>query len=219
MPHCRAFYVLLLALVAQETAAQAPDIRSQAVQFVQSKFNRDAINESIRNYSKALPSRCKELEIGTKVNVLVFTPLQFSADGRKLVAGVWKEQVPVRACGVERLYNVLTHLRGDGGLQRTNLLPGTTRSDPALQRDAVPHAMRSAILKAPAGCKSFDVLDTAFLGRDESAQAEASKGRDMRPWRENWTTQTCDVQTVVLLTFIPDATGTTIAATIDQKSK
>jgi hypothetical protein len=79
--------------------------------------------------------------------------------------------------------------------------------------------MRSANLKAPAGCKSFDVLDTAFLGHDEGSQASDAKGRDMRPWRENWTTQTCDVQTVVLLTFIPDATGTTIAATIDQKSK
>jgi hypothetical protein len=210
---------LLLIIFAQEATAQQSAIASQAAQFLQSKFNRDAISESIRNYSKALPSRCKELEIGTKVNVLVFTPLQFSPDGRRLIAGAWKEQVTVRACGIERLYNVLTNLRSDGGLQRTNLLLGTTRSDPVLQRDAVVYAMGSATLKAPAGCKSFDVLDTAFLGHDAASQASGAKGRDMRPWRENWTTQACDVETVVLMTFTPDATGTTIAATTDRKPK
>jgi hypothetical protein len=215
----RGFCALLLIILAQEATAQQSGITSQAAQFLQSKFNRDAISESIRNYSNALPSRCKELAIGTKVNVLVFTPLQFSPDGRRLTAGTWKEQVTVRACGVERLYNVLTNLRSDGGLQRTNLLLGTTQSDPVLQRDAVAHAMRVASLKAPAGCKSFDVMDTAFLGREEASQASGAKGRDMRPWRENWTTETCDVQTVVLMTFTPDATGTTIAATADRKPK
>jgi hypothetical protein len=219
MPHHRAFCALLFAVFAQEAAAQPSGIGSQATQFLQSKFNRDAINESIRNYSKALPSRCKDLEIGTKVNVLIFAPLQFSPDGRRLVAGAWKEQVTVRACGVEKLYNVLTNVRSDGALQRTNLLLGTTRADPVLQRDAVPYAMRSAGLKAPAGCKSFDVLDTAFLGQQEASPAKDAKGREMRPWRENWTTQTCDAQTVVLMAFIPDATGTKIAATPVVKPK
>jgi hypothetical protein len=215
----RGFCGLLLVILAQSAAAQQPGITPQASQFLQSKFNRDAISESIRNYSKALPSRCKELEIGAKVNVLIFTPLQFSPDGRRLVAGAWKEQVTVRACGIEKLYNVLTNLRSDGGLQRTNLLLGTTRSDPVLQRDAAAYAMQSAGLKAPQGCKSFDILDTAFLGHDGASPVRGADGRDMRPWREHWTTETCNVQTVVLMIFTPDATGTKISATTGPKPK
>ena len=82
----RGLCALLLIIFVQEAAAQPPDIGSQADQFLQSKFNRDAINESIRNYSNALPSRCKELEIGTKFNVFVFYPLQFSPDGGSSLA-------------------------------------------------------------------------------------------------------------------------------------
>jgi len=147
--------------------------------------------------------------------------------------------VPVRACGVEKLYNVLTNLRSDGGLQRTNQLLGTTRfnhrdtagdhverlgdaadvGDLVLDQDAVAAAMRIASLRAPAGCKSFDIVDTAFLRHGEVSQAPGAKGRDMPPWLENWTTQTCDVETVVLMTFLPHPIGTTITATTGRKPK
>jgi hypothetical protein len=99
------------------------------------------------------------------------------------------------------------------------MLLGSTRADPLLQRDAVAYARTSASLRAPPGCKSFDILDTAFLGQGEASQAKSSGGREMRPWRERWSAQTCDVQTAVLMTFTPVVKGTTISATNDPKSK
>jgi hypothetical protein len=219
MSLCRGLYGLLVILFAQSAGAQQPDNKSQVTRFLQSKFNRDAVNNNIRLYGKALPGRCTDLEIGTKFTVFFITPIQFSPDGRRLVAGVWQERVPVRACGVERLYNVLTSLRNDGALVRSNLLLGSTRADPRLQLDSVAYARASATLRAPPGCKSFDILDTAFLGQGAAAQAKGPGGREMRPWRERWTTQTCGVRTTVLMTFTPHAKGTTIAATVDPKAK
>jgi hypothetical protein len=99
MSLCRIFCGLLVILSAQSAGAQQPDSKSQVAQFLQSKFNRDAINNSILSYGKALPGRCTDLEIGTKFTVFFITPIQFAPDGRRLVAGVWQERVPVRACG------------------------------------------------------------------------------------------------------------------------
>jgi hypothetical protein len=219
MSYCRGFCALLLIILTQEAAAQQPGIGPQAAQFLQSKFNRDAINESIRNYSNALPSRCKELEIGTKFNVLVFTPLQFSPDGRRLVAGVWKEQVTVRACGVEKLYNVQTNLRSDAGLQRTNLLPGHHAIRPCLAAGRCLLCDSYRQPQGPGRMQEFrysgHCLSRArrsFTGKRRQGARHAALAREL----DHADLRRADV---VLMTFTPDATGTTIAATTDRNPK
>jgi hypothetical protein len=209
---CVALLGSLLGSFPQELQAQTAPIDSQTAQFFKSRFNRDAVEERIRIYSRSMPGRCTQLQFSDKFTVFIFTPLKFSPDGRALVSGAWKEQVPVQACGIEKLYNIITTVRVDGALIRDAGLLGTTRASLVLQRDAVFYAAGLARTKAPAGCQMLDIADTQFVKFEGAAQAPPA--RDMRAWHENWTVQTCNVQTAVMMTFTPDATGTRIAATL-----
>ena len=115
-------------------------------------------------------------------------------------------------CGTDRLLNALTIIGPDGSLHTEALLPGTTITDPQLQRDSVPYAA-GAIGQLPPGCEQGGVVNTRFVGVDgEPPGTRPSPGGQPRPWTEVWTLQACSKRTDVTIHFTPDQTGTEIRA-------
>jgi hypothetical protein len=115
-------------------------------------------------------------------------------------------------CSQSGIFNVMTFVGKTGQIRTIGLLPGTTRANPILQRDAAQAALVGAFLRAPAGCKpsqSQRIIDTAFIEFSGAPAADVPSGRDPRPWKENWTVLVCNAQIIVPLHFTPDATGTT----------
>lgn len=73
------------------------------------------------------------------------------------------------------------------------LLPGVTRTDPLLQRDAHAAARSVAKVKKPDGCHRAVVTDTSVVAPPE--------GRE--PWVERWTYDMCGTPATVEMTFTP----------------
>ena len=124
-----------------------------------------------------------------------------------LTKGAWKQQVHEEGCGHERLLNVLVAVQGPGRIGTMPLLPGGTRGDPQLQRDGIRYAMIATQVAAK-DCKQGYVEETEFADQGD----KAIQGGKSPPWREVWTVVACGRKAQVPMRFIPDATGTTIAA-------
>jgi len=121
--------------------------------------------------------------------------------------GAWKEEVRQEGCGQDRILNVLGVVQGPGTLGTVPLLPGNTRGDPQLQKDAVQYAMIAAGASGK-DCAQGYVENTEFTDQGDKPVA-GGKGP---PWRELWTVIACGRKAQVTMRFIPDATGTTIGA-------
>jgi hypothetical protein len=210
---------LLCCLAPGTTSAQSSASQSQAAAFLRSSVNRNAVQDAAIRYSKSLPGGCTDVRFDPQFTVLAFAPLQFSADGKTLAGGIWKEQLRATACGTPRLFNILSTARGDGTIVRAALFIGTTRADPLLQRDASVQATMVAGVQGPPDCKEISIIDTAFVDHTGPAQVEGPPGRDMRPWEEKWTAHVCGAQIIVVLKFLPDEKGTRITSTINPKPR
>ena len=117
------------------------------------------------------------------------------------------EHVAVAGCARPWRVNVLVRVVSPGSLATIALLPGSTHADPVLQRDATLYAVAAAAAD-PKGCKPIYIADTAFLAADAGRPAIEGKPA----WSERWSVMQCKTRTDVEMRFIPDATGTTIAA-------
>lgn len=127
-----------------------------------------------------------------------------------VVAGAWKQIVSEQGCDESHALNVLVTMEA-GKRSMAALLPGETHAGPVLQRDAVPFAAQ--LLATIPGfrepdCKVLFVSETKYVGTSGEALPN-SKGP---AWKELWTLETCKQVAVVPMTFIPDATGTSISA-------
>jgi len=80
------------------------------------------------------------------------------------------------------------------------LLPGATKADPRLQRDAVGAAKAMAAARNPQGCERSWTTDTR----------ETEPYKDNKtPWVERWTFDLCGKKAVVEMSFLPGgASGT-----------
>jgi hypothetical protein len=150
-------------------------------------------------------------------------PVLFGANGQPS-GGRWTERLTYEGCSQPGLFsgvfNVMTFVEKSGQILTLALLPGTTRADPFLQRDALVYVARWFIAASghnrappPAGCKleTSHIIDTAFDGFSGAPAGDIPPGRGPRPWRENWTLLACNVPFMLFLQFTPDATGTTFA--------
>jgi hypothetical protein len=147
---------------------------------------------------------------GLAANVVVHVPPKFDASGRP-VSGRWQVMLRVQGCGETRTFNISYSVDPDGELRRLGTLPGTTVADPVLQKDGLMYAQMAMVKVAPADCKEYVFVDTAF----EALKPAAAGGR-ARPWTEKWTVRACGVEGVVRMHFTPDATGTQITAKTEE---
>jgi hypothetical protein len=136
-------------------------------------------------------------------------PIIADADGR-VGNGTWQQVVDEKGCGAERQLNVLM-IVDQGQVSASPLLPGTTRADFRLQRQAI-HSALDAIAATPGGteknCNVSYVANTEFLGTD----TETAPGGWAPPWREVWTLAACTQKVLVPIRFVPSATGITVTA-------
>jgi hypothetical protein len=107
---------------------------------------------------------------------------------------------------------------GDGALIRRLMLPGSTRCDPALQRDAamtVYTNVRTAVEKS-CEAKNFLIKDTEFVAFDPAAILNAKAGPNAHAWSETWSIVACGREITAHLTLTPDANGTSIKVALDN---
>lgn len=160
---------------------------------------------------KSLPTAIYHVSVNPMVSKLMV----FDTAGNP-TTGAAKFPVVQEGCGEKRILNVWAWVQTSAGCQnlpspRPSLaiapfLPGTTRADPQLQKDAVSYAWIAAG-GVDATCKSGHVAETEFL-EQENVALPGAKGT---PWRELWTLVWCVNRIQVPIRFIPDRTGTTIS--------
>lgn len=214
--HTLAATIALLFTVSHTIAQSAEQLRAHGIspaffQYLQSKSNRDVINQVIRAQVARLPGSCTDIAIDSKFNVIVLAPVDF--DGRAFTRGAWKEFVDATSCGRRRTHNVLTAVRPDGALQRSPMLPGSTRADIQLQGDAARMLYASLHAYADKGCQpsQFFIDDTKFVSMDSVPIPNAKAGPNARAWLEEWTALACGKAIPLQVRFTPDATGTGFA--------
>ena len=76
------------------------------------------------------------------------------------------------------------------------LLPGGTKTDPRLQRDAIRAAKTAAGTANPPGCEKSWVTDTREIEPYKDA---------VTPWSEAWKFDLCGKSTEVEMSFVPSA--------------
>jgi len=157
-------------------------------------------------------SPCSSAQLKRANKITIFKAMEFDSSGLA-VAGAWIEAVNEQGCGATRVLNVLAWIRDKKSLTSGALLPGTTRTEPVLQRDGAVSAFQAAYLAALAAgeakdCKTSFVADTEFIDQERVTAAGAKNS----PWREMWTVITCTKRMQVPMRFTPDATGTAIYA-------
>ena len=180
---------------------------------IASPEHQKAVKEAAQQGSAWANNRDEGATFAIAADVAVYQPLQLDAQ-RKPTAGAWRERVHAQGCGANRALNVLTFVKSPGRLVSGTLLPGTTRADPLLQRDAFRYAVLAAT--APANCRQPYIADTSFAGVEGAANASLPPERRSPPWKEEWIVSACEQRSVVTLHFVPDATGTNITASLNE---
>lgn len=206
------------ALAEAQTSQQlaARGISPVFAQYLNSKSNRDVINQVIRAQAARYPGACTDVVVDAKFNVLTIAPVQF--DGQRFTpGGAWKETVQANSCGKVRLHNVHTFVRPDGNLQRSPMLPGSTIADILLQRDAAGLVYVNIATRA-GDCPRTQhfIEDTRFVGWASKAIPGAKAGPNARAWEEEWIASACGKPMVLSVRFTPDATGTAFAVQLKK---
>jgi hypothetical protein len=166
-----------------------------------------------RRSTVVLNNQCSSARFTIMNKFTVYKPVSLDDSGA-IVAGAWKQVVSEEGCDDTRTLNVLVSVDPSShSLRFTPMLPGTTHADIVLQKDAVHYAVIAA--GGPkTNCKIGYVEDTEFL----HTVAEPIEGATSPAWDELWTLAPCTKQIRVTMHFIPDRTGTTIAATLRRNT-
>jgi hypothetical protein len=90
-----------------------------------------------------LQNPCPTAQYALEKKISFYKQPSFDSSG-KLVDGAWKQVVDEEGCGVRRILNVLVFAQGPNNVSVVPLLPGTTRADVILQKDAVKFAVQAA---------------------------------------------------------------------------
>jgi len=172
-----------------------------------SNLRQSIINAASRS-TVILQNPCAEAQYRVATMPVVLKPMAFDASGGP-IAGFLKYPVKEDGCGVTRILNVFVIVQGARQVAVIPYLPGSTRADPMLQKDAVLYAANWATTAVGKNedCKVKYFSDTEFLEEERPLP-----GAKAAPWRERWTQIQCNKKVTIPLRFIPDATGTQIVA-------
>lgn len=190
--------MLAVGLAASNDAVAAPPTRLQAL--VQSSGYQGNIQRLFASLPADVFQRCPTL-VSDGSTVTVLTPVDFAADGYP-VSGSWRQRFPVRGCGNDTTINIVFQGQPDEKIASIVAVPGETRADLALQRDALRYVWLGAKVAAPA-CTTPHVRHTRYDGVVDAAR---------KAWRETWIMAACGQTIALPITFTPDPTGTSISA-------
>ncbi|MBR0650800.1 hypothetical protein GXW78_14080 [Roseomonas terrae] len=113
-------------------------------------------------------------------------------------------RILIEGCGRRMQRNYLAVVMPDGASRMVETLPGTTVTDPVLQRDAMQAATAAARVAAP-NCQQIRPQAADFDGQD----SESTATRRTRAWTENWVFEACGQMLAVPMRFTPSPRGGT----------
>jgi len=116
-------------------------------------------------------------------------------------------RILIDGCGQRLQRNFLALVLPDGTRRLAEMLPGSTLTDPVLQRDAMQAARMGAQAAAP-NCQQIAPRGAEFDGPD----AEPNAPRRTRPWTETWVFEACGALLGVPMLFTPTDRGTSYTA-------
>ena len=133
-------------------------------------------------------------------------PMKFNELGGPLSGEV---KVPVKedGCGASHLLNVYIWVERENSIAVTPMLPGTSRAEDVLQKQAYAYALQAAGGPEP-NCPIAYVDDTRYVGE----QGKPEKGAKASPWKEVWTLQSCGWKAEVPVMFTPNTSGIKVTA-------
>ena len=212
------FSFLTMVLVLAGTGSAWADAQSDLAKFLNTPAEQQAVRENAIADWNLSSAPCPTAQ-GALVDVAFYKMPTFNAAGAP-TSGVWKLTTRWTGCGKSKTFNLFYNIVSGGQSSRTALLPGATIADPLLQRDAIGYAKLAVEANGPkpAGCNSIRVVDTTF-GASGAAAPTVRPGVDPRSWTESWTVDACGAMGIVKVSFLPDATGTTISASVDRPTK
>ncbi len=183
---------LVLALVAVATAggsASASDLEPAMQAYIASPARAAAMAATVRRMLPLAAAGCRTARPNGPSRTRVYEPLTFDEADRP-VAGRFQESIPVDLCGETVVFNIMATAHPNGEVTRINLLPGMTRADATLQRDALGSAYKAATKGRT--CRFPGVRTT-------QAGPVMADGR----WSEQWEIVACGERVPVTIQFIP----------------
>jgi len=200
----------LFALVVQPVYARAPGgDESQVQSFMKSDFYGHLLDDALASLPETVFRKCPTL-VSEGAGVTVLTPISFAAAALP-IAGSWKQTYPIAGCGNNTVLNFYFSVGAGGRIDTVIGVPGATRADPVVQKEARRRAHGGAAVIVR-DCETFDVTNTAFNGFGVIKRPINDPGpyNLPRPWWEIWTIVGCGRTVDVPIKFIPRDYGTQI---------
>jgi hypothetical protein len=203
-------YLFAASVQFDNTEARADEPEQQLQKFIHSQWYQEFLGHKFSSLPEAVFKRCPTL-VSNGSKVVVVKPSSFGPSGFPN-AGTWKQMFPVSGCGNDTVLNFYFTAGADEKINTVFALPGTTRGDPVLQRDAYRYAQIGAMAVVK-DCKTFIVKNTRFeaVGLPHSPPSDPAPDPSRPPWWETWSMVGCGHTLDVPVYFIPDPTGITIS--------
>ena len=209
MPARTAFVIALLVFTCASFAETAPDVsradrgpitRAYGGKIAERVFSNEFAGlrtEALRKSGRSIPGfDCK----GDRLSALI-EALPYPTSPKSIS---WVERYLID-CEPRARRNLMLFLENEKS-RSIELLPGETKTDPWLQRDALRLAKIAATPVNPAGCEKSSVADTREIDGYKDA---------VTPWTERWRLDLCGKTAEVDLLFAPSAdAGTSISTTL-----
>jgi len=207
------WFVIVTSVFAQ------PADRALFRKYLASTAHHDLVEAALNGLPPEVFTRCPAFR-PTEPDVVLQKPIAFAEDETPN-AGAWMESFPVRGCGNDTILHVNFATGENGKLNVFTSLPGTTRADLILQRDALTYAFIGPRLRVK-DCERMFVTDTRFEAfesipvPDASAKIKPLPKVMGRPWREVWSVSSCGHRFDVPMRFTPHETGTLIVQKTEE---
>ena len=206
MPH---FTTRLFFCLALTTALVAPEVRADDQSALQrfladSHLKQNIINTAAK--STAMTRHPCSIATYEVQDAIELRPMKFDQYGSP-ESGEMKIPVKEDGCGAGHQLNVYLWVQHESSIAVTPMLPGSSRAEDALQKQAWPYALQAAGGPEP-NCPTAYVEDTRYVGE----QGKPEKGAKAAPWKEIWTLQSCGWKAEVPVLFTPNARGITVTA-------
>jgi hypothetical protein len=212
------YVVVVAAVAALAPASPADDVDPRFSRYLASSDYVDALNKQAVAADRLHQGGCGEPKALRHALAHVFEPPRFAALSDGPISGVWKERVEIDRCGPKVVENLLV-IVDKGATKFIRLLPGNTRTDPLLQRDALQAALAAAIVKRDQQVKAGGppcsdkegaaVSDTRVLRERVPIANDGSGKMTAGAWDESWTFLFCGREIAVRLQFDADGKGGT----------
>jgi len=206
MPHIvtRLSVCLVLASGLAAAAAHADDKEAEQRFLSDTHLKQNIINTAAK--STAMTRHPCSTATYAAQDPIEIQPMKFNELGGPL-SGELKVPVKADGCGASHLLNVYIWVQRENSIAVTPMLPGTSRAEDVLQKQAYAYALQAAGGPEP-NCPTGYVEDTQYVGE----QGKPEKGAKAAPWKEIWTLQSCGWKAEVPVLFTPNANGIKVTA-------